>query len=130
MTQHIIVCGGRDYHLTDVDKDDLRTLLSWLGNDYVLCHGDARGADKEAAAAMAGVAKIKAFPVDHAKHGPWPQAGPRRNREMLLYAEGQCRRVCVLAFPGGNGTHDMCKQARDRGHLVVRMGNHAVARTV
>jgi len=52
-------------------------------------------------------------------------AGPVRNAQML--AEG--KPDFVVAFPGGRGTADMCKQARARGVKVVEVpaGNGWVA---
>lgn len=86
----VLVCGGRDY-TGDV------TCLSQI-NISILIHGDARGADKRAAA-WAKVRGIHCAAVealwDYYSRG----AGYQRNAAMLLLKPEYC-----VAFPGGNGT--------------------------
>jgi hypothetical protein len=55
------------------------------------------------------------FPVKHATDGPWPAAGPRRNRRMLVAFKPDV----VLAFPGGAGTASCCAVARELGIPVI-----------
>lgn len=51
---------------------------------------------------------FKRYPVDHAIDGPWPAAGPRRNKRM----HDDFRPHEVVAFPGGSGTASMMAIAR------------------
>jgi len=116
----VIVCGGRDY-------DDCMTLRRAMfsihegpeGPITMLFHGNARGADTEAArwAREFGI-KNFACPADWAKHGK--AAGPIRNKNML----GNHIDL-VIAFPGGRGTANMIKQAKAAGVRVVEFAHTA-----
>lgn len=81
----------------------------------VIVHGAARGADTIArlVAEDLGLA-TEAHPADWKKHGK--AAGPIRNQEMLDSGID-----LVIAFPGGNGTADMVKRARQAGVEVVEV---------
>jgi len=57
------------------------------------------------------------YPVDHALDGPWPAAGPRRNRRM--FRESKPDRS--IAFPGGPGTTGMVKIMRAAGLGVIQL---------
>lgn len=114
----VIICGGRDYTLTDNDMAWLDT----LGITHVR-HGGARGADQHADrwATSRGI-PVSTFPADwRAGHS----AGPRRNAEMLddLLRDGWRHeppgRLVVIAFPGGRGTADMVRQATLAGVPVL-----------
>ena len=104
----IIVCGGRDYH-------DMRAIYAALdrmsakGGIGMIIHGGAGGADTLAGAwAFQRCVPCLSVPADWGKHGK--AAGPIRNRQMLeRVVDG------VVAFPGGDGTADMCRQAREAG---------------
>lgn len=108
----VLVCGGRDYQ----NRDILFRFLDAANADRpigLIIHGAARGADSlaQAWADDRGVCCLQ-FPADWKMDGK--AAGPIRNRRMLL--EGP---DLVLAFPGGNGTADMKKQARKMGVPTV-----------
>ena len=123
MTRRMIVCGGRSYTLTGKDCSDLRTLVLWGRIDEVL-HGDARGADRGAAAAIAKLCTVRAMPADWDTWGR--AAGPKRNRDMLTEAMAGCTmtdgdRVLVVAFPGGPGTRHMVTIARAAGCVCLTM---------
>jgi len=82
----------------------------------VVIHGAAPGADTLAGRwAELRRVPVEAFPADWEKHGR--AAGPIRNAPML--AEG--KPDLVVAFPGGRGTANMCKQARAAGVKVVEV---------
>ena len=53
-----------------------------------------------------------AYPANWKKHGR--AAGPIRNKQMLEEAKPDL----VIAFPGGAGTANMVKQAREAGVKV------------
>jgi hypothetical protein len=85
MKQHgvLLVCGSRTW----TAKEDVELQLSLLVPDMVL-HGDAAGADAVAdSLAFARGIDVRRFPVDTAKDGEWPMAGPRRSARMI--AEGK-----------------------------------------
>ena len=121
----ILVCGGRDF--TDkqfvcktLDKlcadREWRTPPDAEGNWMPMAnviHGGARGADSLASywATINWCHEVIYRP-------DWSlgrAAGPIRNREMLEKG----RPDVVVAFPGGRGTADMVRQARDADVEVV-----------
>ncbi len=111
-----LVCGGRafeDYAMFEAAMSDL---LALRGCPWRIVHGDATGVDT-----MAGEwGKRKAIyvvpcPADWNKHGK--AAGPVRNQEMLDKFKPQL----VVAFPGGRGTADMVRRAREVGVDVAEI---------
>jgi len=73
-----------------------------IGAD-VLIHGDADGTDRFVAdRAEARGITVDPYPATEELDGPWPGAGPRRNRRMLVQGGAQG----LAAFPGGRGTAD------------------------
>lgn len=111
----VLVCGGRRY-------SDALTLGSWLGGiqrDHgitEIIQGGATGADF-LARQYADFQNIPAreFKANWKRFGN--AAGPIRNKQML--DEG--KPDLVVAFPGGNGTADMVKQARAAGVKVLEV---------
>jgi hypothetical protein len=107
---HWIICGGRDYRLTDDDFARLDLLHALYGARSVLV-GAQTGADAWGEAWAHGARiPVRQFPADFDRLGP--AAGPRRNLEMARKATH-----CV-AFPGGPGTDDLVRQARRHGLVV------------
>ncbi len=105
----VLVCGGRDF----ADYEYLCMVLDKLHakiGTFMLRHGAARGADSlaERWAESRGL-PFEPCPADWDTYGR--AAGPIRNREMLK--DGAVS--LVVAFPGGRGTADMVKAARERG---------------
>jgi len=81
----------------------------WVALDAdVLIHGDADGTDRYVAdrAEARGIA-VDSYPATEELDGPWPGAGPRRNRRMLVQGGAQG----LAAFPGGRGTADAIRAA-------------------
>lgn len=109
----LLVCGGRDFADAGRAYKVLDAMHRALGIDVVI-EGNARGADRIAGfwARKNRVTNLK-FPADWNAHGK--AAGPIRNQRML--DEGKPSHV--LAFPGGRGTADMVRRARDAGVQVV-----------
>jgi hypothetical protein len=102
------VCGGRDF-------DDAGLLYSTLdilhatNKIKLVIHGAAKGADDLAEWwAYHNRVLVMRFPISKEE---WrtvgPSAGPRRNKKMILLGKPDL----VVAFPGGDGTADMVKQA-------------------
>jgi len=110
----VLVTGGRDFNDLAATFDAIATLHTTIEIECIV-HGDAKGADTLAdqVAEKIGIDRI-AFPANWTKHGK--AAGPIRNRHML----DRIGVDLVLAFPGGNGTADMIKQAQHRGIEVVQ----------
>lgn len=112
----VIVCGGRDY----ADREKVFSTLDKLCVDpekFVVIQGGARGADALAKEwALNRKTGCVTFTADWRNHGL--SAGPRRNAMMLRAG----RPDMVLAFPGGPGTADMVKRAREAAVIVVEVG--------
>lgn len=110
MVIRLLVTGGRAY----ADRETLERTLEAIHRKHaieVLIHGDcpAGGADKLADDWAKEVRiPVSAFPVDHDLDGPWPFAGPRRNRRMIANA----RPTHCVAFPDptSKGTWDAVRQ--------------------
>jgi hypothetical protein len=108
----VLVCGGRTY-----DRwGELKRALDSVQPVSVIIHGNAPGADRLAGkwADTRGLQTI-VFPPNWSlgKRG-----GPIRNKFML--DEG--RPDLVVAFPGGFGTQNMVKLARESGVNVIDIG--------
>lgn len=110
----VIVCGGRGYK----DRDHIYLVLDHVhakrGISEVI-HGDASGVDKISGDwARLNSIKVTACMADWKANGR--AAGPIRNRFMLtLNPDG------VIAFPGGDGTADMCSQSEKASVPVMRI---------
>ena len=105
----ILVCGGRDW----TDTEAVYKILDRLHRDNqidVVIEGDARGVDRMAGfwARQKRIDNLK-FKAKWREHGK--AAGPIRNQKML--EEG--KPDLVVAFPGGRGTADMVRRAREAG---------------
>jgi hypothetical protein len=108
----IVVCGGREY-------DDGRRVFAVLDALHArtpvtrVAHGGARGADWWANEWLYS-RRIDGcvYTPDWNKHGK--AAGPIRNR-LMLDTE---RPHVLVAFPGGRGTADCVRAARER-HIPV-----------
>lgn len=112
----LLICGGRKY--TDAQKmyAFLDKIKEGMQIDAII-EGNAKGADRLAGfwARKNKIDNLK-FPADWDKHGK--AAGFLRNQQML--DEG--KPDLVIAFPGGNGTADMVRRAREAGVEVVEVG--------
>ena len=109
----VLVCGGRDYR----DRDTIRRVLSEQHAVIAfthLIHGACEGTDLIAAkwAEDNGVQPVAC------KALWWKQnkaAGPIRNRRML-----DLEPHLLIAFPGGKGTANMVKQAKEANVQVYQ----------
>lgn len=102
----VLICGGRDFR----DRDFIRKVLDHQHHCIAfthLIHGNCEGVDRIAArwAEENGVQGV-ACAAQWWKHGK--AGGPMRNRRML-----ELQPDLVIAFPGGRGTADMVRQARE-----------------
>lgn len=103
----ILVCGGRDSG--DFEIPVFIETLNKL-KPSVIISGKARGFDMlaENYANVYGV-EFEGYPADWEKYGK--KAGYLRNKQML--DEG--KPDLVIAFPGGKGTANMVKLAKEAG---------------
>jgi hypothetical protein len=109
----VIACGGRAYE-DDVIVDIVLDHLHRKTPVTLLIHGGATGADVLARSwAMRRGVPTDTYPAAWQHHGL--AAGHIRNGWMLR--EGQPD--LVVAFPGGDGTADMVRQARGAGVPVA-----------
>lgn len=108
----LLVCGGRHYGDTVRIASVLEKII---GNESVLIHGDAQGADylSGAWAESQGinVAVVRALWTKHGK-----SAGRTRISAMLMLQPDLC-----VAFPGGAGTANMVRQCRAAGVPVIEV---------
>lgn len=109
----VVVTGGRNYTNDLAVAGELWALYVDDPSEFIVAHGGAKGADMLADdwCDRVGVEK-RVYPANWAAHGR--AAGPIRNRKMLE----EFRPAIVLAFPGGAGTANCVKTARELGILV------------
>jgi hypothetical protein len=110
----IIVCGSHIYS----QPNFIRQWLDWYHRKdriKTLIEGGALHVDA-IAGAWAVEHAIEHLKIDAKWHLFGPHAGPIRNAEMLLLEPH-----VVIAFPGGNGTANMVKQAREAGVPVIEV---------
>lgn len=116
----VLVCGGRDYTLTDQLEYELNNVTNPVHGgkwSFTLITGMAQGADTLAYqwAQKHGVPTM-CFPADWDRYGR--RAGYIRNKQML--DEG--KPDLVIAFPGGKGTKMMIELARKANVEVLEVG--------
>ena len=106
----VLVCGGRHY------KDEIT--MAWALRPFesdatLIIHGGATGADSLADEwAHDYNIPVECYEADWKRWGN--SAGPIRNQQMI--DEG--KPDLVIAFPGGRGTADMVRRAREAGIRV------------
>jgi YspA, cpYpsA-related SLOG family len=106
------VTGGRDY---DDAPNVALAIMFYCQPGDVLVSGHARGADTLAEeAARFFELEVETHPADWQKYGK--RAGFIRNEEMVYSGLD-----LLIAFPGGNGTADMVRRARQAGIRVVEV---------
>ena len=108
LKKRILICGGRDY--ADNSKFDqvMDSLLQHFDPCFCVIHGGARGADAMAAK-WAEIIGRPTLSISANWNYYGKQAGHIRNQWMLDYAMPDL----VIAFPGGVGTANMVRIARN-----------------
>ena len=110
-----LICGGRDFMDWEMFSSAMSDLVRLRGMPRNIIHGSADGADRLASYwAEKHALDMQTFPADWKKHGR--AAGPIRNQEMI-----ERKPDFVVAFPGGRGTADMVRRARDAGVDVAEI---------
>lgn len=110
----ILVTGGRNFMDKQAVYLTLDDAVKGIPKDEVIViHGNARGAD-DLADQWGRDRDIQVCRCPAPWH-KWPlSAGPIRNKAMLLLEPHK-----VVAFPGGAGTSNMIKLARQAGIEVI-----------
>lgn len=107
----VLVCGGRNYRDWTMFSFFMDALEP---KPTVIIHGGAEGADF-----MAGKWATIRQVAQRVHEADWDElgraAGPIRNQEMLDVEKPDL----VVAFPGGRGTADMKRRARDAGVKII-----------
>lgn len=112
----ILVCGGRDFDDWIFLRDKLDELVPYMTEKIVVITGMAHGADKLGERwAMENWLAVDRYPADWKTHGK--AAGHIRNKQML--DEG--KPDLVVAFPGGRGTANMVRIAKEAGVKVIEV---------
>lgn len=109
----LIVCGGRDFF----DRYYASRILNEVHRVYgiqAIAHGGANGADT-LAKQWAASNRIPCYEYLANWRTYGKRAGPLRNQNMLREFQPDV----VLAFPGGRGTADMVRQAKQAHVLVI-----------
>lgn len=115
----VIVCGSRYCD----DRRFVQNMLHDLDHTHgftMLIEGGSRGVDQFAGewADRRGIPHVL-VPAHWEYHGK--KAGPVRNATMLSLSPDR-----VIAFPGGNGTANMIKQAKQQGIPVVDLTDESI----
>lgn len=121
----VILCGSRDWedaHPIYLTLAGLKAMCEAIGEELVLVHGAARGADSIAGdiGTSLGI-RVIPVPAEWDKYGK--KAGPIRNQKML--DDHDISAVYAFRLPGySNGTDDMITRAKDAGKptYVTRWG--------
>lgn len=117
----ILVTGSREWSSVLRMRTIIRGILNEYGNDVMIVHGDARGADRLAAqiAAYWG-AKTEAHPADWKQHGK--AAGFIRNQQMVNAGADLALAFFVVGAPC-RGTRDCQRRAVAAGIPVRTFSN-------
>ena len=110
----ILVTGGRNFDNVSMAVKTLNSVVdSNPGRTFVLIHGAAYGADKIASgwAKSKGVRQIECL-ANWKEYGKI--AGHIRNSQMVRMRPD----ICVV-FPGGKGTNDCARKAREAGIPIL-----------
>lgn len=118
----LIVAGGRDYRLTEEDKDFLDRVHRELRITQVVeggCTGADTGGNYWAKSVGLPVATFAISREEWSRVGP--SAGPKRNHKMAQYATegGPDTPAALVLFPGGSGTQSMFNVALLFLHIRV-----------
>lgn len=102
---------------SDKDRWAFRTDLDLENLEKTYGYDEIKGADLWAAKwALDNRVPVKPFPILDSEWRTYGRsAGPKRNLRMVRYAEGGG----IIAFPGGRGTVNCCRQAKDHGLVPI-----------
>ena len=116
MPMKVLICGGRDYN----NYEFMRGVLTVYNIEEIIS-GEARGADTLARTYAEDYSiRYRGFPADWNTFGK--SAGVIRNKRMLVEGKPDL----VIAFPGGRGTANMIKQAKEANITVLDLSQDAI----
>lgn len=109
----VLICGGRYFGSTEAEMMAFIDALNYV-RPKLIVNGGASGADELSTvyARFKGI-PYRVYTAEWDKYGK--SAGPRRNALMLEKESIDL----VLAFPGGRGTADMVKKAKEANIKVI-----------
>lgn len=112
----VLICGGRQYTKYQYFWDTMDRLHKEHKFTLVIDGACRTGADRLAGAwALKQQINSHRYPAKWIEHGM--SAGPIRNAEMLTKEKPDL----VIAFPGGPGTADMTRQAKELAFKVIEI---------
>lgn len=111
-----IVAGGRKLSVTDSAIQCVMDALNELNVTEVVSGGAPGGDQIGEIAARRMEIPVNCFAAEWERFGRG--AGPIRNEEMATYVGP--KGACIL-LPGGSGTADMERRARERGLLIWKI---------
>lgn len=120
-----IVTGGRDFDDADLVAAILSRAVAQHGAPDIVLYGSERGADWLATEwfCQHTRARVELVPARWDLVGR--RAGPMRNAAMLErlreHLVGDGRTGMLVAFPGGTGTADMVRRAKQAGVTVLHV---------
>lgn len=107
----IAVTGGRNFNNLELIKEAFKP---FIGQDVILAHGDARGADRLCAEYAKELGwKVIAYPANWKLYSK--KAGPIRNQQIL----DDFKPEILLAFEGNSGTFDMVCRASKANIQII-----------
>lgn len=110
LKSRILVTGGRDYNKSLIVERAFSILKPHLDKEFCIIQGGATGADK-LCAEFAKRYGIPCLQIDANWDVYKKRAGHIRNSWMLQWGLPDL----LIAFDGGNGTANMCRQAELQG---------------
>lgn len=123
----VLVCGGRDFTDVNFIRSALENLLfngTTIPTELFIIEGAGPGVQGNLSCdelvykwRVANGIPGERYPVDHALDGPWPAAGPRRNRRMFNLGKPERG----IAFPGSRGTANMVGIMKKAGIPVIEL---------
>jgi hypothetical protein len=117
----VLVCGGRDYQdwrrvFVELDRLHAERCISLVIHGACIQRGMLSGADRWAEA-WARAREVPYLGVPARWRVDDRAAGPKRNAHMLA----EWKPDVVVAAPGGRGTADMVRRAREVGVEVIEV---------
>lgn len=118
----VVITGSRRRIPNEEEMAAFWRLLATLEPVAVLHHGAATGVDTYVATQVERLRpdiqvvphRANWYPAGRpSSAGPDRSAGPIRNRQMLVLGSA------LIAFPGGTGTANCCRQAREMGRGLL-----------
>jgi YspA, cpYpsA-related SLOG family len=110
----VLVTGGRDYTKDSVVWDALDQLDIREGPVDLVVQGGCRSGADRFAREWANARERDCLTMNAKWNTQRSSAGPIRNSRMARSPYGIVPNICA-AFPGGDGTADMCKKAKLAG---------------